>query len=257
MVQSRFKDLQQLINNSAYEVVLYSRAPAGGRSDLIRGYVDSNIGLKFEAQYAAPARIFAGVQDQIANVYRFGGNALEAVSSGKIDNSISSVNLISQSKKWYKSSSSNFFNLSFIDVALDKETDVRQTAKKLIDTVMPAEVDKPAINKFLKSRPGDGGDGGGGGDGQQSKVVLLSAPNNYRYGGIFDRFPSSGYVNIEVGKWMKWEFMLITSVSLTFSKEVIQEKGYPLYLTADIGFTKSSLTLKSDLINTFNINGAS
>ena len=250
MVQSRFKDLQQLINNSAYEVVLYSRAPAGGRSDLIRGYVDSNIGLKFEAQYAAPARIFAGVQDQIANVYRFGGNALEAVSSGKIDNSISSVNLISQSKKWYKSSSSNFFNLSFIDVALDKETDVRQTAKKLIDTVMPAEVDKPAVNKFLKSRPDAR-------DAQQNKVVLLSAPNNYRYGGIFDRFPSSGYVNIEVGKWMKWEYMLITSVSLTFSKEVIQEKGYPLYLTADIGFTKSSLTLKSDLINTFNINGAS
>lgn len=106
-------------------------------------------------------------------------------------------------------------SIPLIFVAIRPNDDVRQDVLKLYKTVYPSI----------------------------SNGVLIKAPLDYTINGLT---ATKGTVVLTIGKWLRILGLLVTSVSFTFSKEVI-ESGVPLYAQGSVSFMSYKMITSQDL----------
>ena len=194
-------ELESIINNPRYKITV-----ALGGKVLASGFITSELTLNGSASYVNPLE--SSYQEQLSTVIAAGGaiagNVLPSALVDKLPNITAKT--VQQSISTYQSTAKPHFTLGMIFVAVNASDDVRRPVSRLQSTIFPS---------FAGVGLGD----------------FIKPPNSYRSLGL----TAEGTLNVGVGNWFRAAYQLMTNVSFTFSKEVI-ESGAPLYATGSISF---------------------
>jgi hypothetical protein len=184
---------------------------SGVKSDPIIGFVSKDISLGSSADWQSPMDTVGGALKTFQSLINLAGaavgSAMDYFGMGGI--SQKSLRAYATTVVDYMGTNKPTFTLPLIFPAIKSSDDPREKVLRLLECVYPS------------------GEGWG-------SETLMEAPLNYTR--LLTQ-PQSGYVDVQIGQWLRLHWLVISNVDTTFSKEVTRDRGVPLYAEATVAFT--------------------
>lgn len=182
--------------NAKVSIVLYSNEPGG--KEIVSGVVvDPKFSSDGSTEWSSPFEaLLGGAQDKFGNVLNAGTTVVNRVVG--TDMSQMQLKTVEDTLATFAGHKKPIFNINMLFLATEADHDVRTPVLKLLQAVYP------------------------------NSSTPIKAPFGYTGKEI-------GTVTLKIGRWIIIPFLLISSISYSFSTTVIKS-GSPLYSEANIIF---------------------
>lgn len=213
-------NLEKLMNNPDAKIILHMKSEGGGGT--IEGFISDDISIGSSADWQSPMDTIGGAVKSIQSLFNLGIGAFNALADGFGLGKMSSSALRAYATTVvdYMGTNKPSFTLPLVFPAFRATEDPRVKILHLLECVYPSV------------------------DTDNNKGLFMRAPLGYARGSWSEKggfsvvVPSTGYVNVQVGRWLRFPYLVVNSVQATFSKETTQSNPpFPLYAQAVVTFT--------------------
>jgi len=205
-------NIVNLMSNPDAKVIIY---PIGGTQGAITGFISTDVSIGGGADWQSPMDSMGGAMKSAQSLANLGGAAINTALDMFGLGGIPQVNLTSFASTVvdYMGTNKPKFSLPLIFPAYDESSiDPRTKILQLLECVYPS-TEGTGVGSFMKAPLG------------YSRLIGKEKP------------AISGYVNVQIGRWLQLPYLVVSNVESTFSKEVTKSLHAPLYAKATVSFT--------------------